>query len=650
MNLSEKLNNIRYQKIAFNLLILFLIIIFLLTSITLLAFQISNKDYQTYEIKDMVTGELVEVQICERLLVNETGFDPDFDNNINLSYSYKFIDIFPETKNIFCLGKVIEVWDDLQNSNSYHFLLANNSKIYNLLKVVINGLFAFFIGIFYFFKLKPKKIFYILQFTLLYFNFVLRFIFTNDLFGRFKFETYIILITFLFLTMSFVVKSKKVFFIGILFFLTLNYDYFSLYVVSYLLINKFDKKMNTYEKRAYLSVPFIFLTIRLIASLSKEFNLMWSRLYQKFYMGYSRFVDLQADFYILKCNSGNAPSRHYLKFADGFNVCTETIGYGPIRKIIPIYGDVWNTVLITLLVLFCFIYLQYKDLIKRYPEEVLILTLLFVSPPVNILIHLANPDIFYFTFLYFVLKKYETKPLTMSIIIYVFALWKVHAIGILFGFMFKSLVSENYKIFKINIFAIFLTVVTYIVDIYYTEPLTIPGSPDERWGYGILHDALQLTKYTNYGNNLHFILFTLSLWILVLYGAYRCSDSQQINDFKLPLSYETYGYSFWFFLTFIFQNQSYRLPLFLTLFFLIFIKGNFLLKTSVLLGLFFNPVFSDNIIFFEKLSLIANRFGIYMIFVFLLSLFFKDFYINFVNKYIRIGFLDKIYKETSKKY
>ena len=150
MNLSEKLNNIRYQKIAFNLLILFLIIIFLLTSITLLAFQISNKDYQTYEIKDMVTGELVEVQICERLLVNETGFDPDFDNNINLSYSYKFIDIFPETKNIFCLGKVIEVWDDLQNSNSYHFLLANNSKIYNLLKVVINGLFAFFIGIFYF--------------------------------------------------------------------------------------------------------------------------------------------------------------------------------------------------------------------------------------------------------------------------------------------------------------------------------------------------------------------------------------------------------------------------------------------------------------------------------------------------------------------
>ena len=226
MNLSEKITNANYQKIAFNLLIVFLIIIFLFTSLTLLAFQVTNKDYQTYEIKDMITGELVKVQICERLLINETGFNPDFDNNINLSYSYKFIDIFPETKNIFCIGKVVEVWDDLEDPNSYHFLIGHNLKIYDLLNVVINGLFAFFIGIFYFYKLKPKKIFYILQFTLLYFNFVLRFILLNDLFGRFKFETYIILITFLFLTMSFVVKSKRIFLIGILFFITLNSDIF----------------------------------------------------------------------------------------------------------------------------------------------------------------------------------------------------------------------------------------------------------------------------------------------------------------------------------------------------------------------------------------------------------------------------------------
>ena len=128
MNLSDKINNTNYQKIAFTLLILFLIIIFLLTSLTLLAFQVTNNDYQTYEIKDMITGELVEVQICERLLINETGFNPDFDSNINLSYSYKFIDIFPETKNIFCIGKVIEVWDDVGSPNSYHFLFANNLK------------------------------------------------------------------------------------------------------------------------------------------------------------------------------------------------------------------------------------------------------------------------------------------------------------------------------------------------------------------------------------------------------------------------------------------------------------------------------------------------------------------------------------------
>ena len=70
MNLSEKITNANYLKIAFKLLIVFLIILFLVISLILLAFQVTNKDYQTYEIKDMITGELVKVQICERLLIN----------------------------------------------------------------------------------------------------------------------------------------------------------------------------------------------------------------------------------------------------------------------------------------------------------------------------------------------------------------------------------------------------------------------------------------------------------------------------------------------------------------------------------------------------------------------------------------------------
>ena len=146
--------------------------------------------------------------------------------------------------------------------------------------------------------------------------------------------------------------------------------------------------------------------------------------------------------------------------------------------------------------------------------------------------------------MYFVLKKYEKNPLLMSLTIYIFTLWKVHAIGILFGLIIKSLVSKDYKIFRINFLSIFLTIFTYILDIYFTEPLTIPGSPDERWGYGILHDALQLTKFTNFNNNTHFILFTLLLWIIILYGVYKFSSDSIDNTNNFNLSYEIYGYSF----------------------------------------------------------------------------------------------------------
>ena len=79
--------------------------------------------------------------------------------------------------------------------------------------------------------------------------------------------------------------------------------------------------------------------------------------------------------------------------------------------------------------------------------------------------------------------------------------------GILFGLLFCALVKKNQRVIKTNIFFIFLTLVTYVVDVIFTEPLTIPGSPDERLAYGILHDALQLTKFTNYGNTLQYVFF-----------------------------------------------------------------------------------------------------------------------------------------------
>ena len=122
------------------------------------------------------------------------------------------------------------------------------------------------------------------------------------------------------MTIPFYSKNKKVFLFGVLFFITLNYDFFGLYVVTYLILNKFEDSLNNFENKIFTYTPILFLLLRFIASTSKELNVLWSKLFQNFYLGYSRFVDLQADFYILKCNSGSAPPNYRIKFGDAVNV------------------------------------------------------------------------------------------------------------------------------------------------------------------------------------------------------------------------------------------------------------------------------------------------------------------------------------------
>jgi hypothetical protein len=87
-------------------------------------------------------------------------------------------------------------------------------------------------------------------------------------------------------------------------------------------------------------------------------------------------------------------------------------------------------------------------------------------------------------------------------------------------------------------------------------------------------------------------------------------------------------------LSMIYQNQSYRLPLFIVLMVQVYKVSFPLVKFSVIFALFLNPVFISNYIFFEKLTLLTNRFGLYVVFSFLLIIFLKDFWVNLIRKNI----------------
>ncbi len=586
---------------------------------------------------DIEKNENFTIKTC-----NDISIENIKNTEVDYTFSYKFIDIYPEIENMRCLGKVVDIWTNEENLNSLHFLYGSNQKLYDYLNFIGNGFFLLIVLFLKKFNFTSSNLKFLNITNIIVFNFLLNYLFKKTPGSIFQFldlNILIILFTFLFMFLSIDLKNFKLFLIGLLFFITFNYDFFGVYVLSFLLSNKFRVDINEKDFKYVILFPPIFYLQRFIGALSEEFNIFWSGLFQNFYFGFSRFVDLQADFHILNCHTDQA-SPYNINFTEIVNYCSDTIGYGPIRKLIPLYGDIWMTVLFALFILFIIILYQYKQIVLKYPTEILISTLFLISPSVNLLIHLSNPDIFYFAFIYFFLKNYENNPILYSGIIYIFTLWKIHAVGILFGLLFCALVKKNQRVIKTNIFFIFLTLVTYVVDVIFTEPLTIPGSPDERLAYGILHDALQLTKFTNYGNTLQYVFFTIILSVIILFTSKNLTKLYGNEDIKRFSTYEFYGYSYWFFLTFIFQNQSYRLPLFMILFIYLFKNSENFLKISLSLAIFLNPVFSNEYLIFEKISLIGNRFGLYIVFTALFTIFFSDFYSNFVSRFLKIKFLE----------
>lgn len=622
------LKNEKFFKYFINLSILICI------CLSFLYIQLQNNNNYEINIVNSDTSEKQVLKFCNDYIQILDDHPIVEKQNISYTTSYRFIDAYPNINNLQCLGKIIEIWKS-DITGEYHFLYGTNQKLYESINIIFNIFLLCFIIILYFSD-AWKKLRILAAGLFVYFNYLLNMFFQIDnTFSSFVSDqsTLILITSSAFLFFQLFYKNNLLFILGIYFFIIFNYEYFGIYIVFSYILTKFDYQFTKTEKRFFNLLPFIFFVSRIITALSENFNLFWSRMFQSTYRGYSRFIDLQSDFLVLKCHT-DMNSSHKINFIEVTNICEDTIGYGPIRKIIPLYGDVWISVIVAVIILFTLLLVQHRDLLNRYPRETIFITLVFMSPPLNLLIHLMNPDMFYLAFLYFVLRNYKKYPLIFSLIIYVFSLWKIHAVGILFGLLLLSLIKRDRSISKINIFFLFSTIVTYLIDVRTTEPLSIPASPDERMGFGILHDSIQLTKFTNF-NNQNDIIFFLTLIILTVlifsYFLNRRFDFDTIVGFK---TYEIYGVAFWFFLSMIYQNQSYRLPLFIVLMVQVYKVSFPLVKFSVIFALFLNPVFISNYIFFEKLTLLTNRFGLYVVFSFLLIIFLKDFWVNLIQKNI----------------
>lgn len=616
--ISKSLNNKNFK--------IFMIFLIIFVSIIPILFQI----FQPTNSK-IIEGE--KYQFCEE------GYEiSSYDNTYDIIERDLYI--FPEIKNLKCIGKIIEVYEGENNTLVY----GTNKKVYNY----FNLLGSCIIIILSFLILQNErsvKYQSIAIFCFLLFSFT-----TNKLFLS-KFDIYEIFSSFdlfvsfsstiLFFSSLFLYNYKFTIF-TIYFFATFNYEYLGVFLLLLLLIFNFKDELGRFEKYAIKFLPIYFYLVRYISSLSQNLDFLWRAQFQEAYYGFSRFVDFQGDFFFLNCNK-NSDIQYQIKFKEMVVSCPETVGYGPLRKLISINSDIWITTLVLAFIVLILILISKISIDQKYPTYYILISFIFISPPANLIFHHMNPDIFFYSSFVLLMNHFKKREKLVYVILFLFSLWKIHVIGIFFGYLFYSLLNKDFKKVKINSFIIFLISVIYFIDTRITEPLKIPPAPDENWHFGVLADTEQLNYVIFNSSTIIFYALYASIILSCLFiGIYF--KNKIVNSFLVSRDYDWYGYVFWFFICMIYKNQTYRLALFLVLALHLIIKSKSKAFNNILfLGIFLNPIFTTYEIYTKYLSIFFNRIGIYFMFIVLIALVYDD----FISK---TNCLQRIFKNTKRPY
>ena len=599
-----KLNNIFTNLIFIKVSVLFLILV----SFSPMFFSFIGPSY--------------EISINDNKYKSCINFNEKNIDFKNIEILEKDIYIFPEINNLKCIGKIVEFNDGTNETLFY----GTNKKLFNY----FNVLFSVVIVFLNFLILKKNnylsyKIFSILSFSI--FSFQVNKLF--DVYFNFKqlfvsFEIFISFFSTILFVSNLIFRSNNLILFTLLFFSFFNYEYFGIYIIVLLYISKKELTLNNFQKKIFLSFPLIFYLSRFIASFNEKFNKFWMIQFQESYYGFSRFIDFQGDFFLLSCN-GNNNINYQVRFKETILRCPEIYGYGPLRKFLVINTDIWITTLTIAALVLILTLITYKLCLNSYPENYFFITLIFISPPVMLVIHHMNPDIFFLCSIFLINKKVKNTNVK-NCILFIFSLWKIHIVGIFIGQLIFSIFYKKTKKVNSNLFFLLLTALVYFIDTKVTEPLKIPPAPDENWSFGILSDIEQISLLLSIeSTKVSYTFYFLVMFICLAIG-YKFRN-YFLNNVSLKMDYEVYGYIFWFFLCMVYRNQTYRLSLFIFLFVLLMVSSNNLKFNNLFLFTFFlNPIFSTHLEVSKYLTLILNRIGIYFIFILLISLIFEEFF------------------------
>ena len=605
------------------------LIIFLLSPLFLL---INNQlSQEIFNIDDSSKNNIFEG--CGINIVSDTNY------KIDETLSTKDVYIFPELNNFKCLGVPVEIiYSFSENKIVANYALGSNYKAFKYINLLGNYVLIFLILV------NLRK--YIPHIILLYFmfNFGIYKLFipiepiTEIILPVAPFEIGDQFIKFfvnnLFLIAVALKLDKKNLYLSLfIYFVFVSIDYLGLFIFLLFFKNKFDFNFSEKQDKLFLSIPILFYSVRIVSGIFTYFDDIWINLGQTIYRGYTRYADSQRLLFFIKCN-GNPDA----KITEGYflDIQCAAHGGGPLDTILRFNGDVntWSKILGTLTTfLLILIYLKCVKYFKNYR---VFLPIFFLSPPLVHLSHYGNDDFIILLISLYALWDIRKNTLFKLFLILLISLFNLHPTSILIGIAVVAVKKSNYKVF-INTFVLLIIFsILFFWDLFYNSA-HIALMPWHDYGFGIYLDILTLERFFSIPGILGFIIIILFIVTILNSNSFKLIYSevdfkkiiQSGEKFKLKYDeYAIFGISFWYLITFLYTNVSYRLPSFYLLFLLVFISSNNNLKGFILGMVFLEPVIWHSEIFVRNIFTVLNNFSHYIVFLVLAKYIYKETYLQ----------------------
>ncbi len=425
------------------------------------------------------------------------------------------------------------------------------------------------------------------------------------------------------IVLSLKVNKNNIYLLLFIYFVFISIDYLGIFVVLLFLKNRFSFNFSKNEENIFLSIPVFFYVIRIISGIFVYFDNVWINLAQTMYRGYTRYADSQRAFFFLKCN-GDPDA----EITEGYFLGIECapMGGGPLDAILPFYGNVNTWSKITGSISTFLLIIIYFRCLKYFKNYKILLPLFFLSPPLVHLTHYGNDDFVILLINLYALWNIKKYTFFKLFLILLTALFNLHPTSILVGIAVVAVKKSDYKIFFNTSILLMIFSVMFFWD-QITNSAHIIGMPWYDYGFGIYNDLVNLkSKFSityNYGFIIIFLIISSVLYSKKFKSLYKDFDFNNLINIKEKFNtkYDEYaiiGISFWYVISFLYSNVSYRLPSFYLLFLIMFIISNNKIKALIIGLMFLEPVIYHSELFVRNIFATVNNISHYIIFLILL--------------------------------